>query len=389
MVTRANTTTAAVRSIDEVSEQIFRSVEQSGALPPNLRAPEAVGATLCTLSRRLSGGEARDLAAALPPTIQAIVQPCATHRDEQPEVFSRREFLETLAEHLQIDTDQARAVSQAIFAAVEREIPMKEVTDIESQLPADLKELWGRHRVVGTSHAQQPAGMPMEEPPARASVDTPAPGALGGDTGVDRTAAASPGEVPAKGETAPHAAGLAPKAAPQRGEAGEEGAGAPGIAGASRTGTDREYEKEGRTMNCSELMKTDVACCKASEPVEQVAELMQARNIGFVPVCNDDGSVIGTLTDRDLAIRVLAEHRSASSTRAEDVMTREVVCCRPDEDLSVAERLMSEHKKSRIVCVDNQKHPLGVISLSDMADRDGGARSSQLLSSISQREARP
>ncbi|WP_437742742.1 CBS domain-containing protein [Sorangium sp. So ce1504] len=141
-------------------------------------------------------------------------------------------------------------------------------------------------------------------------------------------------------------------------------------------------------MNCSELMKTDVACCKASEPVENVAELMQARNIGFVPICGDDGSVIGTLTDRDLAIRVLGEHRRASSTRAEDVMTREVVCCGPDEDLNVAARLMSSHKKSRIICVDGQKHPVGVISLSDIADRDGGAGSSALLSSISQREAR-
>ncbi|WP_437626849.1 CBS domain-containing protein [Sorangium sp. So ce1151] len=142
-------------------------------------------------------------------------------------------------------------------------------------------------------------------------------------------------------------------------------------------------------MNCSEIMKTDVACCKASEPVESVAELMQARNIGFVPICGDDGSVIGTLTDRDLAIRVLAEHRRAPSTRAEDVMTREVVTCRPDEDLSEATRLMSNHKKSRIVCVDAQKRPIGVISLSDIVDRDRGARSSELLSSISQREARP
>ncbi|WP_437737500.1 CBS domain-containing protein [Sorangium sp. So ce1335] len=141
-------------------------------------------------------------------------------------------------------------------------------------------------------------------------------------------------------------------------------------------------------MNCSELMKTDVACCKASEPVEKIAELMQARNIGFVPVCGDDGTVVGTLTDRDLAIRVLAQHRSASSTRAGDIMTREVVCCGPDEDLSVAERLMSAHKKSRIICVDGQKHPVGVISLSDLAARDGGGSSSGLLSSISEREAR-
>ncbi|MGK3994336.1 CBS domain-containing protein [Sorangium sp. So ce1024] len=141
-------------------------------------------------------------------------------------------------------------------------------------------------------------------------------------------------------------------------------------------------------MNCSELMKTDVACCKTSEPVEKIAELMQTRNIGFVPVCRDDGTVVGTLTDRDLALRVLAEHRSASSTRAGDIMTRDVVCCGPDDDLSVAQRLMSERKKSRIVCVDDQKHPVGVISLSDIAARDGGAGSSKLLSSISEREAR-
>jgi uncharacterized protein (DUF2267 family) len=176
MATKANTTTATARSIDDVSEQIFRQVEQSGALPANLRAPEAVGVALCTLSRRLSGGEARDLAAALPSTIQAIVQPCATHRDEAPEVFSRREFLETLSEQLHIDADQAREVSQAVFAAVEREIPMKEVTDIESQLPADLKDLWGRHRAASTSHVQRLADTSLAEPPARASAQTPAPG---------------------------------------------------------------------------------------------------------------------------------------------------------------------------------------------------------------------
>ncbi|WP_437312983.1 DUF2267 domain-containing protein [Sorangium sp. So ce385] len=197
MGSKAKKTTAVARSIDDVSEQIFRQVEQSGALPPHLGAPEAVGAALCTLSRRLSGGEARDLASALPSTIQAIVQPCATHRDDDPEVFGRREFLETLAEHLHIDTDQARAVSHAVFAAVEREIPTKEVTDIESQLPADLKELWGRHRVAGSSHAERPADTSLAEPPARASVDTPAPDRRSDDVGADGTAATSSGDAPA------------------------------------------------------------------------------------------------------------------------------------------------------------------------------------------------
>ncbi|WP_437961977.1 DUF2267 domain-containing protein [Sorangium sp. So ce119] len=198
MGSKANTTTAVARSIDDASEHIFRQVEQSGALPPHLGAPEAVGAALCTLSRRLSGGEARDLAAALPSTIQAIVQPCATHRDEDPEVFGRREFLETLAEQLHIDADQARAVSHAVFAAVEREIPMKEVTDIGSHLPADLKDLWGRHRVAGSSQAERPADTSLAEPPPRASVATPAPDQLRGDVGKDSTAAASSDDAAAR-----------------------------------------------------------------------------------------------------------------------------------------------------------------------------------------------
>jgi CBS domain-containing protein len=140
-------------------------------------------------------------------------------------------------------------------------------------------------------------------------------------------------------------------------------------------------------MKCSELMKTDVECCPREEEVEAVAERMKNRNVGFLPVCDDDGTVIGTITDRDLALRVLAEHRSCERTRVEDVMSPELVCCSPDDDLATAEELMIRYKKSRIVCADDRRHPLGIISLSDIAHVEEGAKVSQILDAITSREA--
>ncbi|WP_437855940.1 CBS domain-containing protein [Sorangium sp. So ce363] len=134
------------RPIDVKSERVFRRIEQSGALPKDLRAPEAVGAVLCVLSLRVSGGEARDMAGALPPTLREIVEPCALHRAELPDTFGRGEFVQVLAQHLQTSSEQAEALARAVFSAVEAEMPMDEVTAVEGQLPGDLKDLWGRHR---------------------------------------------------------------------------------------------------------------------------------------------------------------------------------------------------------------------------------------------------
>jgi CBS domain-containing protein len=142
-------------------------------------------------------------------------------------------------------------------------------------------------------------------------------------------------------------------------------------------------------MLCSELMKTDVEKCSAEEGVEAIAERMRARNVGFMPVCDERGRVIGTLTDRDLVLRVLAEHRDPNATAVADVMTSDVIACKPSDELSVAEALMSKHKKSRILCLDDDGRPAGIISLSDVARTETGGKASAILRSVSQREARP
>jgi len=140
-------------------------------------------------------------------------------------------------------------------------------------------------------------------------------------------------------------------------------------------------------MQCSTLMKADVECCQLNDTVDYAAQRMAERNIGFLPVCDGEGHVVGTLTDRDIVLRVVAQGLDPAATPLQDVYTRDLVACSPDDDLLVAEALMSKHKKSRIICLDAQEHLAGVISLSDVARIETGARSSALLRSVAQREA--
>lgn len=140
-------------------------------------------------------------------------------------------------------------------------------------------------------------------------------------------------------------------------------------------------------MRCKDIMKRDVECVSPRDPVEAAAVRMKEENVGFLPVCDASTKVLGTLTDRDLALRVVAARKPAS-TPVEDVMTREVVACRPDDDIRDAERAMTENHKSRIMCCDEAGRLVGVISLSEIAQHESGRRASETLRGISEREAR-
>ena len=104
-------------------------------------------------------------------------------------------------------------------------------------------------------------------------------------------------------------------------------------------------------------------------------------------MCDESHKVLGTITDRDLAIRVVAEGRAAQ-TPVGEVLTREAVACRPGDDLRKAENLMSRYHKSRIMCVDEAGTLVGIISLSDIAQFEQGTRASDTLREVSSREAR-
>src|SRR5258706_8760689 len=118
-------------------------------------------------------------------------------------------------------------------------------------------------------------------------------------------------------------------------------------------------------MHCEDIMMDDVVCLSPTDTAQAAACKMRDLNVGFLPVCDTSGKAIGTLTDRDIAIRVVAENRSMK-TSVDTLMTREVITCRPKDDIQRAQILMAQHHKSRIVVVRDGGRVAGVISLSDI-----------------------
>ena len=138
-------------------------------------------------------------------------------------------------------------------------------------------------------------------------------------------------------------------------------------------------------MRCEEIMKTQVECVRPDDEVAVAAKKMGECNVGFLPVCDDGKHVVCTITDRDLAIRVLGE-RAAPDTPVGKVMTREVGACRPGDTLEQAERIMAEAQKSRILCTDDLGELVGVISLSDLAQYDSDEQVAQIVREVTSRE---
>jgi CBS domain-containing protein len=141
-------------------------------------------------------------------------------------------------------------------------------------------------------------------------------------------------------------------------------------------------------MLCEQVMKRDVKSLTENQTAKAAARLMREAGIGFLPICDAAGKVVGTVTDRDIVIRLAADSGSLETTSLDKVMTHDVVACSPKDDLTRAEELMEACRKSRILCVDDLGRPMGVISLSDIARYEDDQRLSKLLRTITSRESR-
>jgi CBS domain-containing protein len=139
-------------------------------------------------------------------------------------------------------------------------------------------------------------------------------------------------------------------------------------------------------MLCEEVMKKEVQCCGEKDSVQHAAKRMRDYNVGFLPICDDQAHVLGTITDRDIAIRVVAEGKEFD-TLCTDVMSREIVSCGPQDNLLKAEQLMSEHQKSRMLVIDEDGILAGVISLSDIAQHESDRHVARVMREVSDRES--
>ncbi|MDQ3004908.1 MAG: CBS domain-containing protein [Chloroflexota bacterium] len=125
-------------------------------------------------------------------------------------------------------------------------------------------------------------------------------------------------------------------------------------------------------MKNSDIMTKDLVYSLPGDMVSDVAKLMKDEDIGPVLIVDDshDGKrLVGIVTDRDLAIKVVGEGRDPKSTRVEDVMTGSLVTCRADDDVQNAIQAMSQNQLRRIPVVDDDGQLVGIISQADVATR--------------------
>jgi len=126
-------------------------------------------------------------------------------------------------------------------------------------------------------------------------------------------------------------------------------------------------------MICREIMTKDPECCLPSDSVMKAAQLMKSEDVGPIPIVDDkDGKKLtGIVTDRDLAIKVVAEARDPKTTAIEEVMSEGLVTCRENDDVQTVLKLMQDNQIRRIPVVDKKDQLVGIIAQADVATRLG------------------
>lgn len=139
--------------------------------------------------------------------------------------------------------------------------------------------------------------------------------------------------------------------------------------------------------SCNDVMTPDPTCCNAGDPVVNAAEIMKIEDVGAVPVVEgaDSRKLVGIITDRDIVVQVVAEGNDVKGIRIQDVMSRNPVTCRPDEDIQNALDRMAQHQVRRIPVVDGKDRVVGIISQADVLTRmDQPEKTANVIENISQ-----
>jgi len=118
-------------------------------------------------------------------------------------------------------------------------------------------------------------------------------------------------------------------------------------------------------MKLKDVMSKDVASLNVSDAVIKAAQIMKEHNVGSVPVC-DSNRVVGVITDRDIALRTVAEGKSADKQSVRDVMSTNPVVGQPDMEVLDAARIMGERQIRRLPIIE-KNGLVGIVSLGDLA----------------------
>lgn len=134
-------------------------------------------------------------------------------------------------------------------------------------------------------------------------------------------------------------------------------------------------------MKVRELMTLDVQVANAEETIQEAAGMMASLDAGVLPV-GDGDRLVGMITDRDIAIRGVAEGKGPD-TKVREVMTSDVKYCFDDQDVEDVTKNMADIQVRRLPVIDHEKRLVGILSLADIALSHEGIAAAEALHGIS------
>jgi CBS domain-containing protein len=131
-----------------------------------------------------------------------------------------------------------------------------------------------------------------------------------------------------------------------------------------------------------EVMTPNPSTIEPNNSVVEAARIMKREDAGVVPV-TENGRLTGMVTDRDIAIRVVAEGKDPQSTTVSEVASTDLVTVDPQQDLDEALRLMAQHQVRRLPVVEEDGRLVGVVAQADVAREGDDSQTGQVVQEIS------
>jgi CBS domain-containing protein len=131
-----------------------------------------------------------------------------------------------------------------------------------------------------------------------------------------------------------------------------------------------------------DVMTSNPCSIDAEKSVAYAAKMMREEDVGLAPIVEGD-KLIGMLTDRDIAIRVVAEGRNPEQVKVADVASKQVVAIDPQQELNEALRIMAEHQVRRLPVVEEDGKLVGVVAQADIAREGDDMQTGKLVEEIS------
>ena len=135
--------------------------------------------------------------------------------------------------------------------------------------------------------------------------------------------------------------------------------------------------------NVTTVMTPNPSCCKHDTPLQQVAQMMIDSDCGMIPVVDHDGRPVGAVTDRDIAVRIVARGKDASGACASDAMTSPIQTVASDTSLHDATCVMEAHKIRRLIVVDGDGKVAGIAAIADLSLAGKDDATAQVVKEVS------